>query len=225
MDSPLHPHFTTQQLHNPSHLFHPPHAPPTLVSQHDLDPLDFQFEPALENQSDLSDLQGRNPFDTSQYDARTQPRFHEIRSNVSVNGFQQIQHPAQENPFEELPRASTRQQHGQTKDGGQFGVLTPYPQLPTQPRSHNEALGQLQNEIDLRPKPITDGGTTEGHFSNMKMIPNPPDLEEWRNKLFAVDDTITLTEDEYVDPYSKAACNDARTDSSNATDFRPTFHM
>lgn len=79
-----------------------------------------------------------------------------------------------------------------------FGVLTPHPQLSSQPRSHDEAQGRLQNEIDLRPVPITDGGTTEGHFSNMKLIPNPPDLQEWRQRLFDVDDLITLTEDQYV---------------------------
>ena len=50
----------------------------------------------------------------------------------------------------------------------------------------------------MRPKPVTDGGTTEGHFSNMKMIPDPPNLEEWKKKLFDVDEIITMTEDEYV---------------------------
>ena len=79
-----------------------------------------------------------------------------------------------------------------------FGVLTPHPQLPSHSRNHSEALGRLQNEIDLRPQRFSDGGTTEGHFKNLKMIPNPPNLEEWRQRLFDVDDTITLTEDEYV---------------------------
>jgi hypothetical protein len=38
--------------------------------------------------------------------------------------------------------------------------------------------------------------TNHGQFEGLKLIPNPPDLEEWREKLFHVDDTITLTEDE-----------------------------
>lgn len=34
------------------------------------------------------------------------------------------------------------------------------------------------------------------------MIPDPPDLEEWRQKLFNVDEMITLTEEQYVWVYS-----------------------
>lgn len=30
----------------------------------------------------------------------------------------------------------------------------------------------------------------------MKTVPNPPDLELWRKKLFEVEDTVTLTEEE-----------------------------
>ena len=79
-----------------------------------------------------------------------------------------------------------------------FGVLTPHTQLSNHSQNHSESLRGLQNEIDLRPQAITDGGTTEGHFNNLKMVPNPPLLEEWRQRLFDVDETITLTEDEYV---------------------------
>ncbi|KAL1957818.1 hypothetical protein VTO42DRAFT_5536 [Malbranchea cinnamomea] len=37
----------------------------------------------------------------------------------------------------------------------------------------------------------------ESHFSNMKLIPNPPDLQKWREKLFNVEDTIVLSEEEF----------------------------
>ncbi|KAF3481428.1 uncharacterized protein GIQ15_04187 [Arthroderma uncinatum] len=37
----------------------------------------------------------------------------------------------------------------------------------------------------------------DGHFKNMKSIPNPPDLEKWREKLFNVEDTIVLSEEEF----------------------------
>ena len=194
MNEALHPHhFAHQPLSNPNHPFNSPHAAPTLVSQHELDPLDFNpFDSQIDSQHDLD-----NPFDPPiQYDSRSQPRFHEIRPTGSINGFQQ--HHNQTNQFGVLSRTPARQQHEQGGGRGQFGVLTPHPQLPSQPHSHNEALGSLQNEFDMRPKPITDGGTTEGHFSNMKMIPDPPNLEEWKKKLFDVDETITMTEDEYV---------------------------
>lgn len=42
--------------------------------------------------------------------------------------------------------------------------------------------------------PIQNHGQIEG----LRLIPNPPNLETWREKLFHVDDTITLTEEEYV---------------------------
>jgi hypothetical protein len=95
-------------------------------------------------------------------------------------------------------------------DGGQFGVLSPHPQLLAQHLSHDEQLGRLQHELDLRPVPVTDGGTTAGHFSDMKMVPDPPRLREWRQKLFDVDENITLTEDEYVreeDDYRRSPSN------------------
>lgn len=40
--------------------------------------------------------------------------------------------------------------------------------------------------------------TGHSQFQGLKLVPNPPDLEEWREKLFNVDDMITLTEEEYV---------------------------
>jgi hypothetical protein len=36
------------------------------------------------------------------------------------------------------------------------------------------------------------------HFQGLKLIAEPPDLDVWRQRLFDVDDTITLTEEEYV---------------------------
>jgi glutathione S-transferase len=40
--------------------------------------------------------------------------------------------------------------------------------------------------------------TGHGQFEGLKLITHPPNLNEWREKLFHVDDTVTLTEDEYV---------------------------
>ena len=173
MEGPISHHFPTQHLHNGA-LFHaqPHHNHPTLVSQLDLDPTDhFPFAPHIDSHHHLQHLQHRNAFE------QTPPpsRFHDVRNHVP----------------------STPQQNNAFNRGGEFGVLTPHPQLPSQTQNHQEALGRLQNEIDLRPVPIQDGGTTEGHFSNLKMVPDPPNLDEWRKRLFDVDEIITLTEDEY----------------------------
>ncbi|GIK03188.1 hypothetical protein Aspvir_007257 [Aspergillus viridinutans] len=37
----------------------------------------------------------------------------------------------------------------------------------------------------------------DGCLKDMKLVPDPPDLEYWREKLFNVDETITLTEDQF----------------------------
>ena len=37
-----------------------------------------------------------------------------------------------------------------------------------------------------------------GQFEGLRLLSDPPDLGTWREKLFHVDDTITLTEDEYA---------------------------
>lgn len=38
--------------------------------------------------------------------------------------------------------------------------------------------------------------SNHGQFHGLKLIANPPDLEEWREKLFHVDEMITLTEEQ-----------------------------
>ena len=38
--------------------------------------------------------------------------------------------------------------------------------------------------------------SNHGQFQGLKLIPNPPDLEQWRERLFHVDDMITLTEEQ-----------------------------
>lgn len=43
----------------------------------------------------------------------------------------------------------------------------------------------------------------DSHFGTMKIVPSPPDLDAWRDRLFNVDEPITLTEEQYV--YSQFA--------------------
>lgn len=37
-----------------------------------------------------------------------------------------------------------------------------------------------------------------GQLQGMKLDPDPPDLDYWRDRLFRVDETITLSEEQYV---------------------------
>ena len=79
----------------------------------------------------------------------------------------------------------------QHNGGGQFGILT------TGPIQHN-SIGRLQQEDNLYGG-APDGGAAspkgKGHL-NTKIVPDPPNLQEWRQKLFAVDEVITLSQEE-----------------------------
>jgi glutathione S-transferase len=61
-----------------------------------------------------------------------------------------------------------------------------------QRQSHGDISGPaLAPEADDGP-PLAQGN----HFQGLRLIAEPPDLEAWRQKLFDVDETITLNEDE-----------------------------
>lgn len=79
----------------------------------------------------------------------------------------------------------------QHNNGGQFGILT------TGPIQHN-SIGRLQQEEDIFGG-AADGSDqkSNGHLST-KIVVDPPNLAEWRQKLFNVDEMITLSEDEYA---------------------------
>ncbi|KAI1386953.1 uncharacterized protein F4822DRAFT_411739 [Hypoxylon trugodes] len=81
---------------------------------------------------------------------------------------------------------------------GQFGILTQgaMPQPSTMP--------QLQQEEDLFTAPgqpassAPDGSEQRPHGQLVnRIVVDPPDLQAWREKLFNVDDTIILTNDEF----------------------------
>lgn len=83
---------------------------------------------------------------------------------------------------------------------GQFGILTPQSHL-LQVTSYlqTDAVHRLPQN-DATATGARSGSKTESHFANMKMIPDPPDLQRWRERLFNVDELMTLTEDEYDGP-------------------------
>ncbi|RWQ94502.1 glutathione transferase [Paecilomyces variotii] len=84
----------------------------------------------------------------------------------------------------------------QPRGNNQFEMLH---SLEQQPLQHN-AIMQLQKEGELLGgsggEPVATG-KSDGHFGGMKLIPYPPDLEAWRERLFNVDETITLTEEQF----------------------------
>ncbi len=79
-----------------------------------------------------------------------------------------------------------QQQQPQHQNGGQFGILT------AEPMQHN-SISRLQQEEDGFI--AQDDQKSNGHLST-KIVVDPPDLAEWRQKLFDVNEMITLSEDE-----------------------------
>ena len=203
METSLAQHFPSRQLHDGT-VFHsspyPPHS--NLPSQQDIALEDFQFDPQLANEPQLQHPQRGTSFESSPFDNSrpNQPRFQEIRSNPQASSPQSnnVFDPSNAGVFGVITRTSRQQNTDVGR--GQFGILSLHPQtqshLLNPHLNHDEQLGRLQHELDLRPVTVTDGGTTEGHFSNMKMIPNPPNLEQWRRRLFDVDEVIALTEEQ-----------------------------
>jgi hypothetical protein len=76
------------------------------------------------------------------------------------------------------------------KQVSQFGVLTPT--TPHHNYLQQDGLDDMQQDNEALREEKTS------HFGNLKSIPNPPDLQAWRERLFNVDKTITLSEDECV---------------------------
>ena len=107
-----------------------------------------------------------------------QPRFQEIRSHIA-------------------PTPQQTPKHG-FGTGGQFGILMPHSQILDRTPPQHDAVERIQRNDT--PSRITEqtGEKKEGHFANMKNIPNPPDLEAWRERLFHANDVITMSEDEYA---------------------------
>ena len=82
--------------------------------------------------------------------------------------------------------------HQHNGGGGQFGILT------TGPIQHS-SIGRLQQEDNLYGGAPDGGGPPKGkgHLAT-KIVPDPPNLQEWRQKLFSVDEVITLSQEECV---------------------------
>lgn len=94
--------------------------------------------------------------------------------------------------LQQVQNSSPHTPHQQAvSEGGQFGILT------SGPIQHN-SIGRLQQEQDLFGTPDGSDQNSNGHLST-KIVVDPPNLAEWRQKLFNVDDTITLSKEESVD--------------------------
>lgn len=116
-------------------------------------------------------------FPAISYQHASSPRF-AIADPPPLPVPQEIQH------FQSPPRPAQRQQIPPPQ------ILTH--QFPSSLQSHVETLAETHVETHVR----DEAGAPSGHFQGLKLVAEPPDLEAWRQKLFDVDDTITLNEEE-----------------------------
>ena len=95
-----------------------------------------------------------------------------------------------------------RQPQRQSSGQQQLNMLASDTQDPGQAFTQQPAVQPIQqetNNVDDEDVPTGKSGKKEkSHFSGMKKILNPPDLIRWRQRLFDVEDTIVMTEQEYV---------------------------
>lgn len=73
------------------------------------------------------------------------------------------------------------------------------------PHGPNDGIPLLQPPEQSFQQPGFDGvggdaasTSFAGQLQGMKLVPNPPDLEYWRDRLFNVDEVITMSEEQYV---------------------------
>ncbi|MCJ1403593.1 hypothetical protein MMC11_006816 [Xylographa trunciseda] len=106
--------------------------------------------------------------------------------------------------FQEVRSVTTPQQSRHTRPVehvGQFGAQLPRnAQTPRNAYLHHDALDRIRRDYsELQSAQSADGsGKKDGHFADAKSVPNPPDLVTWRERLFHVDETITLSEDDFL---------------------------
>jgi hypothetical protein len=119
-------------------------------------------------------------------------------THQTANAFDQNQRRLLPNGHPHTPPRQPGNENGYEQHAaGQFGVLATGPELPSQPLPlHPNLMGRLQRDENFLGTPNQTPQKGEGHFGGLKLIPNPPDLQKWREKLFNVEDTITLTEEE-----------------------------
>lgn len=80
-----------------------------------------------------------------------------------------------------------------------YGIATPQPSFTGSVPSSDPQLG-LRTGSGSIPQPGNSGppALSSSNFEGLKLVSNPPDLQQWREKLFNVDELIVLTENEYV---------------------------
>jgi hypothetical protein len=139
---------------------------------------------------------------TFQLDAPPPPQQHiqapppQVRQQVQLQQVQQVQ----QSPIQRVQQQIQLPHQQQPPQQIQQSPIQRLPQQIGELEARHEFLQPQQQAPAQIPVPEVDDApvTNHGQFEGLRLIPDPPDLDLWREKLFHVDDTITLTEDEYV---------------------------
>ncbi|KAK5167865.1 hypothetical protein LTR04_007118 [Oleoguttula sp. CCFEE 6159] len=86
--------------------------------------------------------------------------------------------------------------------GDRLSALAPEPQRPSQalPTRH-EGAPVTPRGVALQAAELNE--KTDGRLEGLKLISNPPDLPAWRKKLFGVDESLNLTEEQSTQRYKR----------------------
>jgi glutathione S-transferase len=125
-------------------------------------------------------LSGGMPVNIHDLDANLQQR---IQASVheASHGQQRIQTP----PFDH-----TNGSHLQNT-GGHYDMLQ---------SAHSDSMQRIQDDSDIFATPEPHSGSAKrahNHIEFTSLVSNPPNLEEWRKKLFDVDEELRLTDEQF----------------------------
>lgn len=168
-------------------------APRTNFASHNIDP-NLAFENEAEFQSHFVPQLEPNDGEQLPLGASFTHR------NISTAPFPNIrsQVAPQQPPIQIGLPIPQQQSHAPT--GAAFNLLAPQAQASGHEFARQPALERIQQENGQMQERMASGlGKKDGaHFQGMKLVQDPPNLDQWREKLFNVDGIVQLTEDEYA---------------------------
>ena len=133
----------------------------------------YQNDFVIQSQS----LQAIDPFNTSLPPLNSFDGTHHQLLPPHISEFSFISSPVNGDSFDVLP--STR----------------PVPSQPIHDFPGSEPFNGLHSDPAIPDEPPEKN---DSHLEGLKLIPNPPDLQAWREKLFYIEEPVTLTEEECV---------------------------
>jgi glutathione S-transferase len=103
-----------------------------------------------------------------------------------------IQH--QQHP--QHPPVQQQQQQSQQYNLPIHHHVLPIQQQSIAPTPVQHGDNQLQSDVKTQPEQQQYEHKPDAHLEGLKLVPDPPELDTWRQRLFDVDDMIVVSEEE-----------------------------